>query len=48
VFAIALTGYAQPLDREEALAAGFDAHLAKPPDFDELDRLLAKVARRMG
>jgi CheY-like chemotaxis protein/nitrogen-specific signal transduction histidine kinase len=48
VFAIALTGYAQPLDREEAFAAGFDAHLAKPPDFDELDRLLAKVARRMG
>jgi CheY-like chemotaxis protein len=48
VFAIALTGYAQPLDREEAFVAGFDAHLAKPPDFDELDRLLATVARRMG
>jgi CheY-like chemotaxis protein/nitrogen-specific signal transduction histidine kinase len=48
VFAIALTGYAQPLDREDAVAAGFVAHLAKPPDFDELDRLLATVARRMG
>jgi signal transduction histidine kinase/CheY-like chemotaxis protein len=48
VFAVALTGYTQPLDREEAFAAGFDAHLAKPPDFDELDRLLATVARRMG
>ena len=46
VFAIALTGYAQPLDREEAFIAGFDAHLAKPPDFDELNRLLATVARR--
>ena len=28
--------------------SGFDAHLAKPPDFEELDRLLATVARTMG
>ena len=45
IFAIALTGYAQADDREQALAAGFDAHLAKPPRFDELDQLLAEVAR---
>jgi CheY-like chemotaxis protein len=48
IFAIALTGYAQADDREQALAAGFDAHLAKPPRFDELDRLLAEVARTKG
>ena len=48
VFAIALTGYAQPLDREQAIAAGFDAHLAKPPRFEELDGILAEVARKKG
>ena len=48
VFAIALTGYAQPEDRERALAAGFDAHLAKPPVYEELDTILAGVARRKG
>jgi CheY-like chemotaxis protein len=48
IFAIALTGYAQADDREQALAAGFDAHLPKPPRFDELDRLLAEAARRKG
>ena len=47
-FAIALTGYAQPEDREKASAAGFDIHLAKPPRFEELDEILAEVARRKG
>jgi signal transduction histidine kinase/ActR/RegA family two-component response regulator len=28
---VAVTGYATPCDRERALAAGFDEHLAKPP-----------------
>ena len=45
-FAIALTGYAQPEDREKASAAGFDIHLAKPPRFEQLDEILAEVARR--
>ena len=44
VFAIALTGYAQPHDREEALAAGFDAHLPKPPAIADLERLLLRAA----
>lgn len=47
-FAIALTGYAQPEDREKAFAAGFDTHLAKPPRFDRLDEILAGVARMKG
>jgi PAS domain S-box-containing protein len=37
---VALTGYAQPEDRERALASGFDAHLPKPPALDRLAALL--------
>jgi PAS domain S-box-containing protein len=47
-FTIALTGYTQPQDRVQALEAGFDSHLAKPPSFAELDRILAGVAMRKG
>jgi CheY-like chemotaxis protein len=46
--AIAVTGYAQPEDRQLALEAGFDAHLAKPPPLDELNMLLATAARKRG
>ena len=41
-FLIALTGYGQEEDRRRALEAGFDAHLTKPADLDELKRLLAR------
>lgn len=41
---VALTGYALAEDRRKALEAGFDRHLAKPPDVDELERLLAELA----
>lgn len=37
---VALTGYAQPEDREHARQAGFDAHLAKPPSPEGLARAL--------
>ena len=37
---IAVTGYAQPDDVKKAVAAGFDAHVAKPPDPAEINRLL--------
>jgi signal transduction histidine kinase/CheY-like chemotaxis protein len=40
---VALTGYALPEDLEKARAAGFDRHLAKPPDLDELERTIAQV-----
>ncbi|GAB5404065.1 MAG: hypothetical protein Aurels2KO_22960 [Aureliella sp.] len=39
MFLIALTGYGQSSDREEALAAGFDEHVVKPADPDLLARL---------
>jgi signal transduction histidine kinase len=38
---VALTGYGQPEDRERALRAGFDAHVVKPIDPEELGRLLS-------
>jgi len=38
---VALTGYGQPEDRQRALAAGFDLHLTKPVDLDELNRILS-------
>jgi PAS domain S-box-containing protein len=37
---IAVSGYAQPEDVERALQAGFDAHVAKPPDPRRIDALL--------
>jgi CheY-like chemotaxis protein len=46
VFAIALTGYAQPDDVERAKEAGFDAHLPKPAPLERLDELLATAALR--
>ena len=38
---IALTGYGQPEDRERAYDAGFDLHLVKPVDRDQLSRALS-------
>jgi PAS domain S-box-containing protein len=38
---VALSGYAQPEDVRRAAEAGFDAHVAKPPDPEEIARLLA-------
>lgn len=36
---IALTGYGQEQDRQEAFASGFDEHFAKPVDFEKLSSL---------
>lgn len=36
---IALTGYGQDHDRQNALASGFDDHFAKPVDFEKLSAL---------
>lgn len=45
VFLIALSGYAMPSDIEKSRAAGFDRHLAKPPDLETLDGYLSEVQR---
>jgi signal transduction histidine kinase/ActR/RegA family two-component response regulator len=43
--AIALTAYARDEDRARSLAAGFDAHLAKPVDLDALVMTVAGLGR---
>jgi CheY-like chemotaxis protein len=42
--AIALTGFVRPEDRARMLAAGFQAHLRKPVDPDELVAVVASLA----
>ena len=37
---VALTGYGLPSDHQKSLEAGFDHHLVKPVDVDDLARLL--------
>jgi PAS domain S-box-containing protein len=41
LYLVALTGYGQMADRRRATTAGFDAHLIKPVDLEQLRRLLA-------
>jgi CheY-like chemotaxis protein len=38
---VAMTGFGREEDRDAASAAGFDSHLVKPVDLDELEALLA-------
>ncbi|HEY6125180.1 MAG TPA: response regulator, partial [Steroidobacteraceae bacterium] len=40
---IALTGWGQEQDKQAAKAAGFDAHLTKPVDPDDLERVLDEL-----
>jgi CheY-like chemotaxis protein len=44
--AIALTAFAGSADRAEAIAQGFDAHLAKPVNTGDLVRLAASLLGR--
>jgi CheY-like chemotaxis protein len=41
VFLIALSAHGQPEDVSRARSAGFDAHMAKPPDLEKLEALVA-------
>lgn len=45
VLLLAVTGYGQPADRESAQTAGFDGHVLKPVDLNELARLLVRKSR---
>ncbi len=42
--AVALTAHVTPSDRERSMAAGFQEHLPKPVDIDELFRVLTRLA----
>ncbi len=37
---IAVTGYGRPEDHQRAMNAGFDEHLTKPLDYEDLQRAL--------
>lgn len=43
---VAVTGYAQERDREEALCAGFDALFAKPVDLTGLNAALSRLSSK--
>ncbi|HEY5960462.1 MAG TPA: ATP-binding protein, partial [Polyangiaceae bacterium] len=40
-YLVALSGYALPEDIQRAVEAGFDRHVPKPPDLEQLDQLLS-------
>ena len=40
---IALTGWGTQEDKRKALAAGFDMHMTKPVDVDDLQRTLVRI-----
>jgi CheY-like chemotaxis protein len=46
IILIALTGWGQESDRQQAIEAGFDRHLTKPVDLDALEALLSEDADR--
>jgi signal transduction histidine kinase/CheY-like chemotaxis protein len=46
VMLIALTGWGQPADRAQASKAGFDHHLTKPIDHEELEGLLSRICNQ--
>ena len=46
IFLVALTGYGGAQQKRLALEAGFDLHLVKPVDADELARVLNDRAAR--
>jgi PAS domain S-box-containing protein len=44
--AIALTAYAGEYDQQQALSAGFQAHITKPTDPDQLVAIVARLAQK--
>jgi CheY-like chemotaxis protein len=48
ILAIALTAYAGDSDRSRLLAAGFQAHIAKPVDIDQLLLAIADLCSPLG
>ena len=48
LYLVAVTAYGSDETREQTASAGFDRHLVKPPDWDELSLALAEIERRLG
>ncbi len=48
VVLVAMTGYGQPEDRQRAVRAGFDYHMVKPVDPQQLEQLLTQIAKPKG
>ena len=48
VVLVAMTGYGQETDRQRSREAGFDHHLVKPVDFDQVRKILASIANKRG
>ncbi len=46
VVLVAMTGYGQESDRQRSREAGFDHHLVKPADFEQLQEILATVSEK--
>ena len=44
VFLVAVTGWGDPEHKESARAAGFDHHLTKPIDLEQMEKLLGDFA----
>jgi signal transduction histidine kinase len=45
-FLVALTGFGQHRDRDKAIEAGFDVHMVKPVDLDQVARVLENAGPR--
>src|SRR4029450_5843872 len=45
VLVVALTGYGQEADRQQSQKAGIDHHLVKPVGAQELQKILARLAK---
>jgi CheY-like chemotaxis protein len=48
IYLIAVTGWGQMEDKARAIASGFDHHLTKPVDPDEVERVLQGFFARRG
>jgi CheY-like chemotaxis protein len=46
LYLVALTGWGQDEDKRRAIGAGFDAHLTKPVELEQLVQLLDSHERR--
>ena len=42
---VAVTGYGQESDRQRSQGAGFDHHLVKPVNMQELEAILATLTK---